>query len=65
MLICHCRAVNDRVIRDAIAAGARAPEDVAQQCGAGSRCGSCLPALRALLAEHDDVTTVQLQPAAA
>lgn len=52
MLICHCRAVNDGAIRNAIAAGARRPEDIARSCGAGSRCGGCVPALLELLAEH-------------
>jgi bacterioferritin-associated ferredoxin len=49
VLICHCRSVNDRAIRAAIAAGARHPTDVADGCGAGSRCGGCLPALLELL----------------
>lgn len=51
MLICHCRAVNDQAIRATIAAGARAPEDVAVSCGAGSRCGGCIPAVLEVLAE--------------
>ena len=50
MLICHCRAVNDQAILATIAAGATEPAQVAARCGAGSRCGSCLPALRELLA---------------
>lgn len=66
MLICHCRVVNDRAVRDAIAAGARAPEDVANHCGAGSRCGGCLPALLELLAEQLPATaTERLQPSTA
>ena len=62
MLICHCRAVNDRAIRDAIAGGAERPEDLARGCGAGSRCGGCVPALLDLLAEHvgaDGATSLQ------
>lgn len=55
MLICHCRAVNDRTIRDTIAAGARAPAQIAAGCGAGSRCGGCLPALIELLGEDPAV----------
>ena len=52
MLICHCRAVNERSIREAIACGARQPEEIAVHCGAGSRCGGCLPALLELLHER-------------
>lgn len=51
MVICHCRAVNDKCIRAAILAGAHDPDEVARQCGAGSRCGGCLPALLELLNE--------------
>lgn len=53
MVICHCRAVNDKAIRATILAGARDPEEVARRCGAGSRCGGCLPALLGLLDEVD------------
>jgi bacterioferritin-associated ferredoxin len=53
VLICHCRAVNDATIRNAIHAGAREPTEVSLACGAGSRCGGCLPALRLLLDELD------------
>ena len=49
MYLCSCRAVTDRTIAAAIAAGARTPQDIAQLCGAGSKCGGCWPALSALL----------------
>lgn len=52
MVVCHCNAVNDRVIRSEILAGALDAEDVAQRCDAGTRCGSCRPVVEALLAEH-------------
>ncbi|MDP9405509.1 MAG: (2Fe-2S)-binding protein [Actinomycetota bacterium] len=50
MLVCHCRAVNDRRILDEIARGARDEFDVAAACGAGSECGGCVPAITRLLA---------------
>ncbi|MGI8685155.1 MAG: (2Fe-2S)-binding protein [Acidimicrobiales bacterium] len=53
MVICHCRAVNDQSIRATILAGARTTDDVGRRCGAGVRCGGCLPALLGLLAELD------------
>ncbi len=49
MLICHCQAVNDHAIRAAIQAGATDSRDLAAMCGAGSRCGGCVPALLELL----------------
>ena len=53
MVICHCREVNDATIRGAILAGAREPETVGRYCGAGTRCGGCVPALLELLDELD------------
>jgi bacterioferritin-associated ferredoxin len=53
MFVCSCRAVTDRTVDAAIASGADTIRDVAERCGAGSRCGGCWPALQALLDEHD------------
>jgi bacterioferritin-associated ferredoxin len=52
MLICHCRVVTDRVIRAAIASGARTPAEVARFCRAGTGCNGCRYAVRELLSEH-------------
>jgi bacterioferritin-associated ferredoxin len=52
MVVCHCRVVNDRAIRAAIASGARTVAEVARHCGAGRGCGGCCPAVRRILAEH-------------
>lgn len=53
MYICHCQAVTDREIREAIAAGAGDVIAIARRCGAGTGCGSCLPAVRRLLAGQE------------
>jgi len=52
MIVCHCKAVNDRAIRDVIRRGARSPRQVALACQAGRRCGGCLPVVRELLASE-------------
>ncbi len=52
MYVCHCRGVTDGRVRCAIEEGAREPAEVGRRCGAGTRCGGCLPALQALLAEY-------------
>ncbi len=52
MVICHCRVVTDRVIRAAIESGARDFADVTRLCGAGGRCGGCVPVVEELLADH-------------
>jgi bacterioferritin-associated ferredoxin len=50
MIVCHCEVVNDRRVRDAIDCGACTVDDVGDQCGAGTRCGSCRPTIGVLLA---------------
>ncbi|MBW3650708.1 MAG: (2Fe-2S)-binding protein [Actinobacteria bacterium] len=50
MYICHCRAVTDSAIEAAVSSGASTVGEVAERCGAGSRCGGCWPALEAMLA---------------
>ena len=54
MFVCHCRAVTDAEIREAIAAGARDLEQVGRSCGAGITCGGCCPLIQELLAQHAD-----------
>ena len=49
MLVCHCMAVDERELRQAIADGARDAFDIAQACDAGTVCGSCVPTICALL----------------
>ena len=49
MILCHCRVVNDRTIRAAIAQGALDVEAVAAVCGAGRECGGCVPGIERLL----------------
>jgi bacterioferritin-associated ferredoxin len=41
MLVCHCRAVFEREVREAVRAGAVTKTAVARTCGAGSDCGGC------------------------
>ena len=62
MIVCHCRAVNDAAVREAIAAGARDALEVAVLSGAGTDCCGCAPVIAELLAECG---TCPLRPAAA
>lgn len=52
MYVCACRAVTDREVHGAVAAGAVDLEDLAAHCGAGATCGGCVPALLDILADH-------------
>jgi bacterioferritin-associated ferredoxin len=45
VIVCHCRAVSDRTIRDAIRGGARCRVSVARACAAGRSCGGCTGAI--------------------
>ena len=49
MLVCHCKAVNDRTVDAAVASGARTVAEVTQRCRAGGGCGSCHRTLQALI----------------
>ena len=49
MIVCLCRGVSDRTVRNAIDDGARSVRDL-QRCGIGDQCGSCHNALRKMLA---------------
>jgi bacterioferritin-associated ferredoxin len=57
VVICHCRAVSDQVLRGHMLAGVRDERDLIVCSGAGSRCGGCLPHLRQLLAEQQAAQT--------
>ncbi|MBW2243353.1 MAG: (2Fe-2S)-binding protein [Deltaproteobacteria bacterium] len=68
MLICHCKGLSDREIRDTIRSGARSRREIRKQSGAGGRCGGCRSAIRGILAEEharEDVTFQRLELAAA
>lgn len=51
MLVCHCKAIYERRVREVIAAGARDVFDVAAACAAGTGCGGCVPTVTRLLIE--------------
>ena len=57
-LVCLCHGVNERRVRREIEHGAATLEDVADRCHAGSGCLGCHPTIDALLAEHEQLTTV-------
>lgn len=51
MVICLCKGVSDRKIRELIANGASTLREIVQSCKAGSDCGSCVCQVRELLSE--------------
>ena len=62
MVVCHCRAVNDRRLRTVIDAGATSPEEIARRCGAGGSCGGCRPTIESLIEEQRGARASALAP---
>lgn len=52
MIVCHCNAVRAEEIRTEVRLGAETVEVVAARCGAGTRCGGCIPAVEAVILDE-------------
>ena len=61
MIVCHCQAVCDRSIRDAVRSGASSVRQVGRACEAGRRCGGCQPVIREIIASESQAP-VGFQP---
>jgi bacterioferritin-associated ferredoxin len=51
MVVCHCKAVTESQLREAVEGGACTRRQVARQCGAGTICGGCRPLIDQILGE--------------
>ncbi len=49
MVVCHCRAVNDRSINELLDRGRSTIDEIARHCGAGTDCGACVGTIEELL----------------
>jgi bacterioferritin-associated ferredoxin len=49
VIICHCEAVSDRIVRSTIRGGALDLDEVAARCGAGAHCGGCRTQIHQIL----------------
>jgi bacterioferritin-associated ferredoxin len=54
MYVCLCNGVTDRDIRETLAAGAETVEEVMLCTGAGTRCGSCIATVAAMVDASQD-----------
>jgi bacterioferritin-associated ferredoxin len=52
MYVCLCVGVSEREIQSTLREGACTVEEVMYCTGAGTRCGSCVPSIEAILAEE-------------
>ena len=62
MLVCHCRGVTDRMIRDAVQSGAETVEAVSAACGAAGGCGGCAELVHDLVCAERLVRRATLEP---
>ena len=60
MIICVCRRINDKGVRDAVEAGARSPEAVQAHHGCEFNCGKCRYAMGEVIAETLDSRGTEL-----
>jgi len=52
MIICLCKSLNDRQLRDTIASGATSFDALQFETGVSTCCGSCTDTVHELLASH-------------
>lgn len=52
MIICICNGINDRMVQDALAAGASKVAHLYRHNGCAPKCGKCVPIMRERLAAH-------------
>jgi bacterioferritin-associated ferredoxin len=60
MLVCHCLRVFERTVKECVREGARCADEVAERCGAGSRCGGCRPSVEDII--ERETSSAELGP---
>jgi bacterioferritin-associated ferredoxin len=65
MIVCLCKGITDKHVRDSIARGNTTVEDVADDCGAGTGCGACHSMLELMVSDDGTLTPIDLARAAA
>ncbi len=65
MIICICRNINDKGVREAVESGARSPEAVQAHHGCEFNCGQCRCAMGEVIAETLDSQISNLELVAA
>jgi len=54
VIVCHCRRVTDRQIRQAVREGAASVGEVASRCGVATACGGCATAVHEIVCHERD-----------
>jgi bacterioferritin-associated ferredoxin len=63
VIVCLCRGVCDRRVREVIREGASTVEEVGKRCGAGTDCGSCCDMVADLIEEECDHERLDVEAA--
>jgi bacterioferritin-associated ferredoxin len=63
VIVCHCRVVTDRAVREAVREGAGSLAGVCRSTGAGQDCGACVFSLKRLVCEHGTVLAASVPTA--
>jgi len=61
MIVCLCRAKNERDVLGAIEAGSETLSDL-QECGIGTDCGGCHNSLRKMLSANESMSPAAFVP---
>lgn len=65
MIVCHCRGISDRTIRQVVREGAGSLRQVVMASRAGRVCGGCRPLVQKIIAEETATGTAgEARPAA-
>ncbi len=62
MIVCHCKAVSDRTVREVVRSGASTRAHVRRACGAGGVCGGCRPVIQEILDDEREPAASQDLP---
>lgn len=56
MIICHCKAVTDTTIRNAVRSGLKSLCEIGKICHAGVECAGCRPAIEKIMRSESNKT---------
>ncbi len=65
MIVCLCKGISDKHVRESIARGNSSVAEVAEDCGAGTGCGTCHDMLQMMVDDCGHSSAIDLARAAA
>jgi len=65
VIVCHCKGINDRTIRQLVRDGAGSRREVGLACSAGRLCGGCVRLIREVIDDERNGASAPALPVAA